>query len=69
MLFQDDRPPVQVILLFEILVPFTKDLAEMLWCYLQSIRYWWPRDSFITCKISNCFDIVLRANINITDTV
>lgn len=26
---QDDHPPAQMVLLFEILVPFTKDLAEM----------------------------------------
>lgn len=36
---QDDPPPVQMVLWFEVLVPFTKDLAEMLWCYLQSITY------------------------------
>lgn len=27
---QDDHPPVQRVLLLEVLVPFSKDLAEML---------------------------------------
>jgi len=49
---EDDHPPVQMVPLFEILVPFTKDLVEMVWCYLQSIRYLfiWHRDAYITCK-------------------
>lgn len=44
---QDDHPPVQMVLLFEVLVPSTKDLAEMLWYYLQSITYFFvePRDA------------------------
>ncbi|KAJ7418229.1 Mitogen-activated protein kinase 14 [Pitangus sulphuratus] len=36
---QDDCPPLQMVLLFEVLVPFTRNLAEMARNYIQSLSY------------------------------